>query len=49
MSRMRPDHMPPLEGADAERFIRQNTRPLSEKQKAHLRECLHVYLKNPIN
>jgi hypothetical protein len=45
---MLPKHMPTLEGKDANEFIRQDRKPLSRKQKEHLKKCLETYRKNPI-
>jgi hypothetical protein len=45
---MLPKHMPTLEGKEAERFIKQDKKPLSRRQKAHLKQCLELYKKNPI-
>ena len=44
---MLPQHIPTLEGKDAERFVKQDKKPLSKAQKAHLAKCLEVYKKNP--
>jgi len=43
------EHMPLLEGKDAEEFMKQDKKPLSSEQKAHLKKCLEIYKKNPIN
>lgn len=40
--------MPVLEGKDAKRFIEQDKKPLSSKQKEYLKNCLEIYEKNPI-
>ncbi|KKL85942.1 hypothetical protein LCGC14_1949670 [marine sediment metagenome] len=45
---MLPEHMPVLEGKDAKRFIEQDKKPLSSKQKEYLKNCLEIYEKNPI-
>jgi hypothetical protein len=45
---MLPEHMPVLTVKEAEDFIRQDKKPLTEKQKAFLDECLAIYDKNPI-
>lgn len=45
---MLPKHMPTLEGKDAEKFIKQDKKPLSSAQKKHLKKCLELYEKNPI-
>jgi hypothetical protein len=45
---MLPQHIPTLEGKDAEKFIAQDKTPLTTEQKAHLEKCRAVYKKNPI-
>jgi hypothetical protein len=45
---MLPKHMPTLEGKEADEFIKQDKKPLSRRQKAHLQQCLELYKKNPI-
>ena len=45
---MLPQHIPTLEGKDAERFVEQDKKPLSKEQKAHLNRCREVYKQNPI-
>lgn len=45
---MLPKHMPALEGKDAKKFIKQDTKHLSSKQKEHLEKCREIYEKNPI-
>jgi len=45
---MRPEHMPALKGKDANRFIKQDKKPLKSGQKQHLKKCLETYTKNPI-
>ena len=45
---MLPKHMPTLKGKDAEEFMKQDKKPLSSEQKAHLKKCLETYKKNPI-
>ncbi|MCJ7559597.1 hypothetical protein MUO79_03130 [Candidatus Bathyarchaeota archaeon] len=45
---MLPKHMPTLEGEEAEKFVRQDRKPLSRRQKEHLKQCLELYKKNPI-
>ena len=45
---MRPEHMPALKGKDANRFIKQDKKPLKSEQKQHLKKCLETYTKNPI-
>jgi hypothetical protein len=38
-----------IKGKDAEEFIEQDKKPLTSEEKAHLKECLEIYRKNPIN
>jgi hypothetical protein len=45
---MLPKHLPALEGEEAEKFVKQDKRPLSRRQKEHLKRCLELYKKNPI-
>lgn len=45
---MIPKHVPTLEGKDAEKFIKQDKKPLSSEQKEYLKKCLEKYEKNPI-
>ena len=45
---MLPRHMPTLEGDDAERFVKQDKKPLSRRHKEHLKQCLALYKKNSI-
>lgn len=41
-------HIFVLEGKDAKRFIEQDKKPLSSKQKKYLEKCKEIYEKNPI-
>lgn len=45
---MLPNPPPILTGKDAKRFIEQDKKPLTQKQKDHIKECLELYLKKPI-
>lgn len=45
---VQPQHIPTLEGKDAEKFVKQDKKPLSKAQKAHLAKCRKLYEKNPI-
>ncbi len=45
---MLPDHMPVLTGKEAEDFIKQDKKQLTDAQKAFLDECLAIYDRNPI-
>lgn len=45
---MQPQHIPTLEGKDAEKFIKQDKKPLNKAQKAHLAKCRELYERNPI-
>ena len=45
---MLPEHPPPLTGKAAKRFMEQDRKPLTEKQKAHLIECTKIYEDNPV-
>jgi len=40
--------MPVLKGKEAKNFVKQDKKPLTDRQKAFLDECLAVYKKNPI-
>jgi len=48
VNKMKPQHMPILEGKEAKKFIEQDKKPLSEKDKKHLEKCLEIYKNNPI-
>ena len=41
--------MPTLKGKVAKEFIHQDKKPLSEEQKAFLRQCHEVYKQHPID
>jgi hypothetical protein len=43
-----PQHIPTLEGKDAEKFVAQDKKPLSREQKADLLKCREIYKKNPV-
>lgn len=45
---MLPKPVPKLTGEAAERFEKEDKKPLSSEEKAFLRECLEVYKRNPI-
>ena len=45
---MLPKHMPVLKGKDAKKFIEQDVKSLSSKQKEYLEKCRVIYEKNPI-
>jgi len=43
-----PQHIPTIEGKDAEIFAAQDKKPLTTAEKAHLEKCRAIYRKNPI-
>ena len=43
-----PKPVPTLTGKDAEEFIKQNSKPLTKKQKTFLKKCQELYEKNPV-
>lgn len=45
---MLPKSIPTLKGEDAERFVKQDKKPLSSREKASLEKCRALYRKNPI-
>lgn len=45
---MLPQHIPIIEGKDAEVFIEQDKKPLTNAEKVHLEKCRAIYRKNPI-
>jgi hypothetical protein len=45
---MLPEHPEPLTGKAAKRFIEQDKKPLTEKQKDYLKECIKIYEDNPV-
>jgi hypothetical protein len=45
---MLPRHIPTLKGKDAERFVKQDKKPLTNAEKADLKKCQAIYRNNPI-
>ena len=45
---MLPSRIPVLEGKAAERFVKQDKKPLSRAENANLEACRALYRKNPI-
>jgi hypothetical protein len=45
---MLPQHIPVIEGKEAEEFIAQDKKRLSTAEKTNLEKCRAIYRKNPI-
>lgn len=45
---MLPEHMPALEEKEAERFLKQDKKPLTENEKKYLERCREIYKNHPI-
>jgi hypothetical protein len=45
---MLPQHIPTIEGKDAEKFMSQDKKRLTTAEKKHLEKCRAIYKKNPI-
>jgi hypothetical protein len=45
---MRPRPIPRLSQEASRRFVEEDRRPLGDREKEYLRECLELYRKNPV-